>query len=288
MVTRRDRSRSRPEGTPAARRAVRSRMRAGRLPEPRQRRPLESWTATARVRSEQSVHMSAACTDIRGFNNEWNQNTWDGRFYDNNEYIGHDEPDMTFLSHQHGSGNDVTWTDTLPRDPSAAPTDSNPGHDVAHWFELSPAPWFSMAMCDSNSYPQAPCTPESDSNAPRAAPVMAAARRSWRSSSIHPGCPVRGFGQLRQQPLVRRTDDRQPRVHDRASQPATATARSRSTSRFIQTQRGAGGPGEPQASSDLASETPNSEHAADEPRRHDSGPHVRRPDSGRWWPEPSR
>ena len=113
-----------------------------------------------------AVHAPLACTDIRGFNNEWNQNTWDGRFYDNNEYIGHDEPDMTFLSHQHGSGNDVTWTDTGPRDPSAAPTDSNPGHDVAHWFELSPAPWFSMALCDPNSYPQAPCTPESDSNAP--------------------------------------------------------------------------------------------------------------------------
>jgi hypothetical protein len=113
-----------------------------------------------------AVHAPLACTDIRGFNNEWNQNTWDGRFYDNNEYIGHDEPDMTFLSHQHGSGNNVTWTDTIPRDPSAAPTDRNPGHDVAHWFELSPAPWFSMALCDPNSYPQAPCTPESDSNAP--------------------------------------------------------------------------------------------------------------------------
>jgi len=113
-----------------------------------------------------AVHAPLACTDIRGFNNEWNKNTWDGRFYDNNEYIGHDEPDMTFLSHQHGSGNNVTWTDTIPRDPSAAPTDRNPGHDVAHWFELSPAPWFSMALCDPNSYPQAPCTPESDSNAP--------------------------------------------------------------------------------------------------------------------------
>ncbi|MGH2856543.1 MAG: hypothetical protein ACRDMJ_03565, partial [Solirubrobacteraceae bacterium] len=81
------------------------------------------------------------CTDVRGFNNEWNQNTWDGRFYHNNMYIGHDEPDMTFLSHQHGSGNDVTWTETIGTDPSAAPTVSNPGHDVAHWFELTPAPW---------------------------------------------------------------------------------------------------------------------------------------------------
>lgn len=110
--------------------------------------------------------VSSACTDIRGFNNEWNKNTWDGRFYDNGEYIGHDEPDMTFLSNQAGSGDRVTWSETLPKDPAAAPTVKKPGSDVADWFELSIAPWYSMAMCDPNSYPQAACTPESDSNAP--------------------------------------------------------------------------------------------------------------------------
>jgi hypothetical protein len=118
--------------------------------------------------AQHSVKMSMACTDIRGFNSEDNANTWNGRFYDNGRYIGHDEPDMTFLSGQNGSGNDVTWNETLPLDPAAAPTVKKPGVDVAHWFELSIAPWFSMAMCDSNSYPQAPCTPESDANAPSA------------------------------------------------------------------------------------------------------------------------
>ena len=115
-----------------------------------------------------SVNLRLNCTDIRGFDNTWNPNTWGGRFYDNGRYIGHDEPDMTFLSNAKGSGNDVTWTETLPRDPAAAPTVSTPGSDVSHWFELSVAPWFSMAMCDPNSYPQAPCTPQSDSNAPTA------------------------------------------------------------------------------------------------------------------------
>ena len=38
------------------------------------------------------------CTDIRGFANVDNANNWDGRFFDNGHYIGHDEPDMTFLS----------------------------------------------------------------------------------------------------------------------------------------------------------------------------------------------
>ena len=106
-----------------------------------------------------------ACTDIRGFQHS-NRNTWDGRFYDNGNYIGHDEPDMTFLSSQSGTGDNVNWSETLPMDPAAAPTVVHPGQDVSHWFELSVAPWFSMAMCDPNSYPQAPCTPESDSNAP--------------------------------------------------------------------------------------------------------------------------
>jgi hypothetical protein len=105
------------------------------------------------------------CTDIRG-GKVANANTWDGRFYDNGHYIGHDEPDTTFLSNAPGSGNNVTWTINLGRDPKAAPTDVSPGHDVSHWFELSPAPWFSMDLCDPNSFPLTNCTPESDSNAP--------------------------------------------------------------------------------------------------------------------------
>jgi len=109
---------------------------------------------------------SMLCTDIRGFASVDNANTWGGRFYDNGEYIGHDEPDMTFLSNAKGSGNNVTWNETLAKDPAALPTVDNPGHDVSHWFELSPAPWFSMAVCDPNSYPQTACTPDSDVNAP--------------------------------------------------------------------------------------------------------------------------
>jgi hypothetical protein len=54
----------------------------------------------------------------------------------------------------------------LGKDPKGAPTDVDPGHDVSHWFELTPAPWFSMALCDPNSFPLTSCTPESDSNAP--------------------------------------------------------------------------------------------------------------------------
>ena len=45
---------------------------------------------------------AANCTDIRGFPGEDNANTWGGRFYDNGHYIGHDEPDTTFLSNAPG------------------------------------------------------------------------------------------------------------------------------------------------------------------------------------------
>ena len=106
------------------------------------------------------------CTDIRGFAGIDNRNTWGGRFYDNGRYIGHDEPDLNFISKQKGSGNNVTWTEILGSDPAAAPTASFPGKDVTHYFELTPAPWFGMALCDPGSYPQTPCTPNSDKNAP--------------------------------------------------------------------------------------------------------------------------
>ncbi len=115
---------------------------------------------------QRSLRITMACTDIRGFSNESNAHTWGGKFYDNGHYIGHDEPDMTFYSGNQGSGDNVTWTQTLPLDPTALPTVHKPGSDITHWFELTPTPWFSMAMCDGQSYPQNPCTPESDSNAP--------------------------------------------------------------------------------------------------------------------------
>jgi hypothetical protein len=105
------------------------------------------------------------CTDIRGSTKK-TAHTWNGRFYDNGHYIGHDEPDIAFTSSAPGSGNNVSWTLRLGRDPAAAPTVASPGHDVAHWFELSPTPWFSMALCNPDSFPLTSCTPNSDSNAP--------------------------------------------------------------------------------------------------------------------------
>ncbi|MHB2022455.1 MAG: hypothetical protein ACYCO3_03865 [Mycobacteriales bacterium] len=145
--------------------------------------PASSAAATSHINSmgeldcngnspvQQAIRASMPCTDIRGSSVVNNANTWSGKFYDNGRYIGHDEPDMTFLSSKAGSGNNVTWNETLPIDPTAAPTVGTPGSDVTHWFELSIAPWFSMAMCDPNSYPLNPCSPQSDSNAPTCSPL---------------------------------------------------------------------------------------------------------------------
>ena len=109
---------------------------------------------------QRSVKRTLLCTDIRGLRG------YGHRFYDNGHYIGHDEPSIRFLSSRPGSGNNVTFTERLPRDPAARPTVTHPGRDVTHWFELSPAPWFGMSLCDPRSYPQRNCRPNSDNNAP--------------------------------------------------------------------------------------------------------------------------
>ncbi len=83
------------------------------------------------------------------------------RAYDNGHYIGHDEPSVKFVSTAHGSGNHMTYFMQLAVDPAAAPT---PDGSVTHYSELSVAPWFGLPLCDPRSYPQQPCTPDSDTN----------------------------------------------------------------------------------------------------------------------------
>jgi hypothetical protein len=104
------------------------------------------------------VKAAVMCKDPRG--------TDDGRFEENGKYIGHDEPSMRFVSNQSGSGDNVTFLERLPLEPKALPTVAHPGRDVTHTFELTVAPWYSITVCDPQSAPQNPCTPESDANAP--------------------------------------------------------------------------------------------------------------------------
>jgi hypothetical protein len=109
---------------------------------------------------QRPVKAAVMCQDPRG------TKAWDGRFYENGKYIGHDEPSMRFISNQPGSGDNVTFTERLPLEPKALPTVAHPGSDVTHTFELTIAPWYSITVCDPQSAPQNPCTPQSDANAP--------------------------------------------------------------------------------------------------------------------------
>jgi hypothetical protein len=81
------------------------------------------------------------------------------------EYVGHDEPSVEFKSGLAGSGNDITYTITLPTEPSTFPTAS--GASGSTWnFQLRPTFWFGLTLCDTESAPEFTnkCTPDSDSN----------------------------------------------------------------------------------------------------------------------------
>ncbi len=89
---------------------------------------------------------------------------WDSEaVFGKDKYVGHDEPSTLFYSNQPGSGNQMRYTLVLPKDPSPVnPTERGKSFN----FQLHPAFWFGMAMCDTQSYPEllSTCTPDSDKN----------------------------------------------------------------------------------------------------------------------------
>jgi hypothetical protein len=86
-------------------------------------------------------------------------------------YVGHDEPSLLFYSNEPGAGFNNVYRIRLPKDPPLLPKQDGSG---GTWnFQLHPAFWFGMAMCDdqgtpnpggSPGRPNIPCTPDSDSN----------------------------------------------------------------------------------------------------------------------------
>jgi hypothetical protein len=101
-------------------------------------------------------HAGDLCTDpikvVNGSSKRFNDNGW---------YVGHDEPSVKFISSARSSGNTMTYVIRVPVDPKQSP---NLSLSVTHYGELSVAPWFGLPVCDPGSYPQNPCTPDSDSN----------------------------------------------------------------------------------------------------------------------------
>jgi hypothetical protein len=87
-------------------------------------------------------------------------------------YVGHDEPAVLFYSNEPGSGSNQVYRLRLPRDPPRLPKQDGTG---GTWnFQLHPAFWFGMAVCDDqgdpnpggspSAGPNIPCSPASDSN----------------------------------------------------------------------------------------------------------------------------
>jgi hypothetical protein len=89
----------------------------------------------------------------------------DSQYYPDGKYVGHDEPSLEFKSNIKGSGNDMTYKMTLPRDPKTQPNASGAGGTTWN-FQLRPTFWFGMTLCDSQSAPEFTqnCTPDSDKN----------------------------------------------------------------------------------------------------------------------------
>ena len=77
----------------------------------------------------------------------------DAQHYPNGQYVGHDEPSLEFKSGIPGSGNDMTYTMTLPRDPKTQPNASGAGGTTWN-FQLRPTFWFGLTLCDSQSAPE--------------------------------------------------------------------------------------------------------------------------------------
>src|SRR5438552_2926035 len=64
-----------------------------------------------------------------------------------------------------GSGNNATYLLRLPKDPPTLPKQDGTGGTFN--FQLHPAFWFGMALCDNQSAPEfthAACAPDSDTN----------------------------------------------------------------------------------------------------------------------------
>jgi len=104
----------------------------------------------------QTTFRHLLCTEVAS-NSEYG-------FLDNGHYVGHDEPDLGFYSNTPGSGNSMTYQMVLPTDPAAPPSGSFSG--PVDEYQLTPAIWFGLTMCDNESYPEGTkvCKPDSNSN----------------------------------------------------------------------------------------------------------------------------
>ncbi len=114
--------------------------------------PARTAQASSRLSAPLCTRAATFCTETQ---EPWNQA---------GTYTGHDEPSTLFYSNGAGSGNNNLYLLRLPTDPPKMPNQAGTG---GTWnFQLHPAFWFGMAMCDTQSFPEqvSTCAPDSDSN----------------------------------------------------------------------------------------------------------------------------
>jgi len=112
--------------------------------------PTTSTAGISSAKSQACITGRVLCTEVQDYYHAFG-----------GKYVGHDEPSVLYYSNVPGAGNSNSWQVTLPKDP---PPSVKPGRSWS--FQLTPAFWFGMAMCDTQSYPQVTntCSPDSDSN----------------------------------------------------------------------------------------------------------------------------
>lgn len=116
---------------------------------------ITAHAAPAQTHVSVNCSLSATCTEVQDSEEVFGEGN----------YIGHDEPSTLFYSNKPGSGNQMIYTMKLPTDPKPGPGNV-PRAGQSFNFQLHPAFWFGMALCDTQSYPEqvSTCKPDSDSN----------------------------------------------------------------------------------------------------------------------------
>src|SRR5690349_2873491 len=98
--------------------------------------PAQGTMATSRTTGLDCAVRSQACAEVYDSEAVFGQDV----------YVGHDEPSNLFYSSTPGSGNRNSYLLQLPKDPPTLPNGTDSGGTFN--FQLHPAFWFGMAMCD--------------------------------------------------------------------------------------------------------------------------------------------
>lgn len=120
---------------------------------------LRGTLSAAHASNAAGKHYTINCEQSGALCTEVNDSDW---VFGEDHYVGHDEPSDLFYSNVPGSGNQMRYEMILPKDPAG----NTPQKGKSWNFQLHPAFWFGMAMCDTQSYPEQVknCTPDSDKN----------------------------------------------------------------------------------------------------------------------------